>query len=87
MNLNLDPKKSDQSVRGVTQLPSGTGKSLRVAVFAKGPKAEEARKAGADEDEEAFEQRLRAAAIYFAGTFLAANSLSFAKTGSETSAV
>jgi len=48
INLNLDPRKSDQSIRGVTQLPAGTGKTLRVAVFAKGPKAEEARKAGAD---------------------------------------
>lgn len=48
MNLNVDPRKSDQNIRGVTQLPAGTGKTLRVAVFAKGPKAEEARKAGAD---------------------------------------
>src|SRR3990167_5261819 len=48
INLNLDTQKSDQTIRGVTQLPAGTGKTLRVAVFAKGPKAEEARKAGAD---------------------------------------
>jgi large subunit ribosomal protein L1 len=48
MNLNVDPRKSDQNIRGVTQLPAGTGKTLRVAVFAKGPKAEEAKKAGAD---------------------------------------
>jgi large subunit ribosomal protein L1 len=48
MNLNVDPRKSDQNIRGVTQLPAGTGKTLRVAVFAKGPKAEEAQKAGAD---------------------------------------
>jgi large subunit ribosomal protein L1 len=48
INLNVDPRKSEQNIRGVTQLPAGTGKSLRVAVFAKGPKAEEARKAGAD---------------------------------------
>lgn len=48
INLNIDPRKSDQNVRGVTQLPAGTGKDLKVAVFAKGPKAEEARKAGAD---------------------------------------
>lgn len=48
MNLNVDPRKADQNIRGVTQLPAGTGKTLRVAVFAKGEKAEEARKAGAD---------------------------------------
>jgi len=48
MNLNVDPRKADQNIRGVTQLPAGTGKTLRVAVFAKGPKAEEARSAGAD---------------------------------------
>ncbi len=48
INLNVDPRKSEQNIRGVTQLPAGTGKTLRVAVFAKGPKAEEARKAGAD---------------------------------------
>ncbi len=48
INLNLDPRKSDQSIRGVTLLPAGTGKTIRVAVFAKGAKAEEARKAGAD---------------------------------------
>ncbi len=48
MNLNIDARKSDQNIRGVTQLPAGTGKTLRVAVFAKGPKAEEARKAGAE---------------------------------------
>ena len=48
INLNIDSRKSDQNIRGVTLLPAGTGKSLRVAVFAKGPKADEARKAGAD---------------------------------------
>src|SRR5580765_2217252 len=48
MNLNIDPRKSEQNIRGVTSLPAGTGKTLRVAVFAKGAKAEEARKAGAD---------------------------------------
>jgi len=48
MNLGIDPKHSDQNVRGVVLLPSGTGKNLRVAVFAKGPKAEQAKAAGAD---------------------------------------
>ena len=48
LNLGVDPKHADQMVRGVVSLPSGSGRSLRVAVFAKGAKAEEARKAGAD---------------------------------------
>src|SRR5215470_4761553 len=48
MNLGVDPKYPDQQVRGVCSLPNGTGRSLRVAVFARGPKAEEAKKAGAD---------------------------------------
>lgn len=48
MNLNVDVRQSDQIVRGAVSLPHGTGKTFRVAVFAKGPKAEEARKAGAD---------------------------------------
>jgi large subunit ribosomal protein L1 len=48
MNLNVDAKKADQNIRGVIQLPHGTGKAYRVAVFAKGPKAEEAKKAGAE---------------------------------------
>ena len=48
INLGVDPKHADQMVRGVVALPSGTGRSLRVAVFAKGAKAEEAKKAGAD---------------------------------------
>jgi large subunit ribosomal protein L1 len=47
-NLGIDPKHSDQNVRGVISLPHGTGKSVRVAVFAKGEKAEAAKKAGAD---------------------------------------
>jgi large subunit ribosomal protein L1 len=48
MNLGIDPRHSDQQVRGVVQLPHGTGKSMRVAVFAKDAKAEDAKKAGAD---------------------------------------
>ena len=48
MNLGIDPKQSDQLVRGVVSLPSGSGKNLRVAVFAKDDKAEEAKNAGAD---------------------------------------
>ena len=48
INLGVDPRHADQMVRGVVSLPSGTGRSLRVAVFAKGPKADEAKKAGAD---------------------------------------
>jgi large subunit ribosomal protein L1 len=48
MNLGVDPRQSDQNVRGVVQLPHGTGKSLRVAVFAKGDKAKQAKDAGAD---------------------------------------
>ena len=48
MNLGIDPRHADQMVRGVVGLPNGTGKSVRVAVFARGAKAEEARAAGAD---------------------------------------
>jgi len=48
VNLNVDPRHADQMVRGVTALPNGTGKTPRVAVFAKGAKAEEAKAAGAD---------------------------------------
>ncbi len=48
MNLGVDPRQNDQVVRGVTELPHGSGAVVRVAVFAKGPKAEEAKKAGAD---------------------------------------
>ena len=46
MNLGVDPKYPDQQVRGVCSLPNGTGRTARVAVFAKGPKAEEAKAAG-----------------------------------------
>jgi large subunit ribosomal protein L1 len=48
LNLGVDPRHADQMVRGVVNLPNGTGRTVRVAVFAKGDKAEEARKAGAD---------------------------------------
>jgi large subunit ribosomal protein L1 len=48
IHLGIDPRKSDQVVRGAVVLPSGTGKTIRVAVFAQGAKAEEARAAGAD---------------------------------------
>ncbi len=48
INLGVDPRHADQQVRGMVSLPHGTGRSVRVAVFAKGPKAEEAKSAGAD---------------------------------------
>ncbi len=48
MNLGVDPKHADQMVRGVVNLPNGTGRTVRVAVFARGAKADEARAAGAD---------------------------------------
>ena len=48
MNLGVDPRHADQMVRGVVTLPAGTGKTVRVGVFAKGAKADEAREAGAD---------------------------------------
>jgi large subunit ribosomal protein L1 len=48
LNLGVDPKYADQMVRGVVSLPNGTGRSVRVAVFARGPKADEARAAGAE---------------------------------------
>ena len=48
MNLGVDPRHADQMVRGSVNLPNGTGKTVRVAVFARGPKAEEAQAAGAD---------------------------------------
>ncbi len=48
MNLGVDPRHADQTVRGVCNLPNGSGRTLRVGVFARGPKAEEAKAAGAD---------------------------------------
>src|ERR1700749_1982171 len=48
MNLNIDPRKQDQNLRGTVMLPHGTGKSVRVGVFARGDKAKEAETAGAD---------------------------------------
>jgi large subunit ribosomal protein L1 len=48
MNLGVDPRHADQMVRGMVSLPSGTGKDMKVAVFARGDKADEALKAGAD---------------------------------------
>lgn len=48
VNLGVDPRKSDQNVRGSSVLPNGTGKTVRVAVFAQGPQAEAAKEAGAD---------------------------------------
>jgi len=48
INLGVDPRHADQMVRGVVSLPGGTGRNMRVAVFAKGAKAEEAKRAGAD---------------------------------------
>jgi large subunit ribosomal protein L1 len=48
INLGVDPRKSDQNVRGATVLPHGTGKDVRVAVFTQGPNVEKAKEAGAD---------------------------------------
>src|SRR6202045_2817434 len=48
MNLGIDPRHADQMVRGVVNLPNGSGRSVRVAVFARGVKADEAKAAGAD---------------------------------------
>src|ERR1700704_2949599 len=48
MNLGVDPRHADQMVRGIVNLPNGSGRSVRVAVFARGAKAEEAKAAGAD---------------------------------------
>src|SRR5687768_9823314 len=48
INLGVDPRHADQQVRGVVNLPSGTGRDVRVAVFARGPKADEATAAGAE---------------------------------------
>src|SRR5690606_4982029 len=48
INLGVDPRHADQMVRGVCQLPNGSGRTVRVAVFARGAKADEAKSAGAD---------------------------------------
>ena len=48
MNLNIDPRKQDQNLRGTVMLPHGTGKTVRVGVFARGDRAKEAEAAGAD---------------------------------------
>src|SRR5690625_1528894 len=48
VNLGVDPRKSDQVVRGATVLPNGTGKNVRIAVFTQGPNVEAAQEAGAD---------------------------------------
>src|SRR3954468_4829691 len=48
VNLGVDPRHADQQVRGVVNLPSGTGRDVRVSVFARGPKADEATAAGAE---------------------------------------
>ena len=56
LNLGVDPRHADQMVRGVVNLPKGTGKTVRVAVFAKGAKAEEATAAGADVVQEPIDQ-------------------------------
>jgi len=48
MNLGVDPRHADQMVRGIVNLPNGSGRSVRVAVFARGAKADEAKAAGAD---------------------------------------
>ena len=48
INLGIDSNKTDQNIRGVINLPKGTGKKIRVAVMAKGDKAKEAKEAGAD---------------------------------------
>ena len=49
MNLGIDPRHADQMVRDLTNLPNGTGKPVRVGLFARGPQAEEAKAAGAEE--------------------------------------
>ena len=67
MNLGVDPRHADQMVRGVVNLPNGTGKTVRVAVFARGAKAEEAhggrgrhrRRRGSDGDDPGRQDRLR----------------------------
>src|SRR4051794_37459784 len=67
MNLGVDPRHADQMVRGVCNLPNGSGRSVRVGVFARGAKADEARAAGADVvGAEALVKKVRGGAIDFA---------------------
>src|SRR5271165_1959725 len=66
MNLGIDPRHADQMVRGLTSLPNGTGKTVRVGVFARGPKADEAQAAGADVvGAEDLAEQVQAGQIYF----------------------
>ena len=66
MNLGVDPRHADQMVRGMVQLPHGTGKTVRVAVFARGDKAEEAKASGADiVGAEDLAEKIEAGAIEF----------------------
>jgi large subunit ribosomal protein L1 len=66
LNLNIDPRHADQMIRGSVVLPNGTGKNVRVAVFAKGDKADEAKTAGADlTDADALIEQVQAGNIDF----------------------
>jgi large subunit ribosomal protein L1 len=65
MNLGVDPRHADQMVRGVVNLPNGSGRSVRVAVFARGAKADEAKAAGADGGGEDLAEKVQAGDINF----------------------